>query len=306
MKKRWILLGVIGLPFLIGGACFLEAHFEIQSLEAPLPSDEALRSFAAGPAGPERMVWLESGRQQRPDGGASTTGGFLLVWPDGRTFLIDVGMTADGMLEFGAVMEGALGALPVQVFGSIGAQLGTAANRIEGVAFTHLHHDHTDGAPELCAARDGRPLALYQVADQAERGNYTTDPGRDRVEDAECLRPVVLQAEQEGEALLPVPGLPGLAIFAAGGHTPGSTVFVARFPDRLVYIAGDITNEHARLLANEGKGFVYSYLLIPENTGRLETLRRWLADRHAEPDTWVVVSHDLVGMAEAGMELPAR
>lgn len=314
-KKLWIVLGgLVGLPLLVLLAFFLEAHLEIRSLEAPLPTEAERAAFAAGARGPVSIEWVESGRQARADGGVSTTGSFFLRWPDGRGFLIDAGMTADEMLAFGAALETAMGAGPIRVFGSVAAQIGRASRRIEGVGFTHLHHDHTDGAEDLCAARDGAPLSLFQVGDQAERGNYTTDPGRARVEAAACLERVRLGAAggaAEGEAsevprLHPVPGLPGLAAFAAGGHTPGSTVFVARLPDRIVYFAGDITNEHARLLANEGKGFVYSYLMIPENTGRLEALRRWLAARHAEPDTFVVVSHDLSGMPEAGIALPDR
>ena len=297
---------IVGVPFLVGVAFLIEAHLELRGLEAPLPSEAERAAFAASEPGPISITWIESGRQRRSDGLSSTTGSFLLGWPDGREFLIDVGMTADGMLEFGAALEVAMDAGPIQVFGSAGAQLGPSAERVAGVGFSHLHHDHTDGAAELCLARDGAPLPLIWLPDQAERGNYTTDPGRARLTDATCLSPVRLPAASAESALHPVPGLPGLAAFTAGGHTPGSTVFVARLPDRIVYFADDITNERPRLLANEGKGFVYSYLMVPENTGRLDVLRRWLASRHAEADTFVVVSHDLEGMAEAGIALPVR
>lgn len=308
MRTRlWVGLALIlGVPVLVGLTFLLEAHLELRGLGAPLPSEQERVAFAASEPGPVSITWIESGRQRRSDGLSSTTGGFLLGWPDGREFLIDVGMTADGMLEFGAALEVAMDAGPIQVFGSAGAQLGPSAARLAGVGFSHLHHDHTDGAAELCMARDGAPLPLVWLEDQAERGNYTTDPGRARLEDADCLEPVRLGAAADEASFHPVPGLPGLVAFAAGGHTPGSTVFVARLPDRIVYFAGDITNEHGRLLANEGKGFVYSYLMVPENTERLDVLRRWLASRHAEADTFVVVSHDLEGMAAAGIALPAR
>lgn len=306
-RKLWIWLGaLVGVPFLVATAYLLEAHIEMRGLEARLPSEEERVVFAGSAPGPDSITWIESGRQRQSDGLYSTTGSFLLGWPDGRGFLIDSGMTADGMLDFGAVLEGAMNAGPVRVFGSAGAQLGAAASRLSGIGFTHLHHDHTDGARELCRAREGARLPLAQLPDQADRGNYTTDPGRSRVEDAACLEVVRLDAPREGAVFHEIPGMPGLVAFAAGGHTPGSTVFAARMPDRIVYFAGDITNEHGRLLANEGKGFVYSYLMVPENLRRLDELRRWLARRHAEPDTFVVVSHDLEGMAEAGIRLPRR
>ena len=305
MRKLLIGIGVVVLlPILAGAVLLLEAHAELRRLEAPLPSEGERAEFRSGATGPVSIAWIESGQQRRSDGRMSTTGSFLLEWPDGRAFLIDAGMTSAGMRAFAEVFEEAMDAGPVRTSGSAGAQLGDRARRLVGIGFTHLHHDHTEGVSELCSARSGARLPMLQLPDQADRGNYTTDPGREYLVDAPCLEGVRLDPSGRGAAYHPVPELPGLVAFAAGGHTPGSTVFVARLPDRVVYFAGDIANEHARLLANEGKGFVYSYLMVPENTGRLDELRRWLGDRHAEPDTFVVVSHDLEGMAEARISLP--
>jgi len=300
-----IVLLAVGAPLLIGLALLVEAHVELRGLERPLPSSEERAGLRSGPGGPVSVAWIESGLQRRSDGTYSTTGGFLLSWADGRTFLIDAGMTESGMREFGEALEFAMGADPAEVFGSVGAQLGPRASRLVGIGMTHLHHDHTEGAGELCAARDGAPLALVQLPDQADLGNYTTDRGREALMGAPCIESERLARPNEG-AIHPVDGLPGLGAFAAGGHTPGSTVFVARLPDRLVWFAGDITNEHAALLENRGKSWIYSTLMVPENTGRLDELRRWLAARHAEPASFVVVSHDRRGMSEAGIEDFAR
>ena len=48
-----------------------------------------------------------------------------------------------------------------------------------------------------------------------------------------------------------------------GGHTPGSTLFAVADGGRLLLFTGDITNSKADILENRGKGFVYSYLLVP-------------------------------------------
>ena len=87
-----------------------------------------------------------------------------------------------------------------------------------------------------------------------------------------------------------------------GGHTPGSTLFAASVEGRLWLFSGDITNTMVNLQRNTGKGFIYSNLLVPENTNRTGALRLWLRDLDAQDDISVVVSHDLEALMETGMQ----
>lgn len=295
-------LGGLGLTVVVGLCFLLEAHLEMRRVVPALPTRQTILDFGLAEAqagiGPTSIRYVQSGKQARSGGAHSTTGSFVLGWPQGRLFAIDLGMSKPAMLEFGAFLETVMDAGPIEVFGSLAAQLGIAAVRIEGVAFSHLHTDHAEGAAELCVMNAGRTIPAYQTADQFERQNYTTSSGRDSVQQSGCLDPRKLDADGP---LLPIPGFPGLAAFAVGGHTPGSTVFVARVGDRLFLLAGDITNVHSDLIENVPKGFVYSYLMIPEATGRLDELRRWLAEFHAPPDVEVVVSHDLEAIEASGI-----
>ena len=90
-------------------------------------------------------------------------------------------------------------------------------------------------------------------------------------------------------------------IVALGGHTPGSTAFIVAARDRLWIFSGDTANRKANLLANRGKGFLYSYVLVPENTSRTEALRLWFSELDARPDITVIVSHDVDDVEASGM-----
>jgi len=94
---------------------------------------------------------------------------------------------------------------------------------------------------------------------------------------------------------------PGLGVIAAGGHTPGSTIFVIAVEGHLWVFAGDITNSKADMLSNTGKGFLYSTFFVPEHTARLEELRLWLAKLDARGDTTVIVSHDIDDIKTSGL-----
>jgi glyoxylase-like metal-dependent hydrolase (beta-lactamase superfamily II) len=297
------LAGVVLLALLLLGAVLLEAHVEMQRLASaapPLPERPALEAAvvgAAGGRGPERIRYVNSGTQPWPEGRRGTYGGFLLEWADGRAFLIDVGMSREDTIAFGRVLELALGAAPVRAHGSVGERLGSASRRVAGVAFTHLHSDHTDGMPELCEAI-GRDVPVFQTPDQASRGNYGTEPARRVVAEAECTR----FEELSGGPLHAVPGFPGLTALAAGGHTPGSTLYFADVAGTIWVIAGDISNAKQNLTNDVPKSAVYSYLIVPEARGRLGQLRRWLAALDAAPRYRVVVSHDLDAIEASGMQ----
>jgi hypothetical protein len=100
---------------------------------------------------------------------------------------------------------------------------------------------------------------------------------------------------------MPVEGFPGLGMVALGGHTPGSTLFAIAVRGRLWLLSGDIANSKADLVSDTGKGFLYSYLMVPENTGRTEMLRGWLTGLDAESDMTVLVSLDLPDVRQSGL-----
>lgn len=101
--------------------------------------------------------------------------------------------------------------------------------------------------------------------------------------------------------MMAVEGFPGLGVVALGGHTPGSTLFVIAVEGRVWLLSGDITNSKADLLSDTGKGFFYSYVLVPEHSARSGMLRSWLGRLDANRDMTVVVSHDLADIASSGM-----
>jgi glyoxylase-like metal-dependent hydrolase (beta-lactamase superfamily II) len=279
----WILLAVL----LSGAGFLLEAHREIRSVTPVLPARDELAAALDVPGGPVAIHYLNTATQ-RGGPGPTPIGhpAFLLEWADGRSFLIDVGMDR----------AGALGSDPIEFHGSLADQLGASAEDVGGVAFTHLHADHTGGLAAVCAAL-GHELDVFQTPWQADRGNYTTSPGRADIDDAGCVR----MRRLEGGPLYGIPGFPGLVAVAGGGHTPGSTLFFARVGGSTWVLAGDVSNVQQALLSNHPKERIYSLLVTPEGPARLEELRRWLALLDAETDTHVLVSHDTDFIASSGM-----
>jgi glyoxylase-like metal-dependent hydrolase (beta-lactamase superfamily II) len=102
---------------------------------------------------------------------------------------------------------------------------------------------------------------------------------------------MVVRLAGEGP-LLAVPGFAGVAVFPAGGHTPCSQVIVARVGDRTLAFAGDLVNEADGIRHDVPKPFLYSLLLVPEASGRLATLRRWLRELQDHDHVLVLPSHD--------------
>jgi glyoxylase-like metal-dependent hydrolase (beta-lactamase superfamily II) len=267
-------------------AVLAETHLEMLGLDPELPTFEALAELRQAAAGPVRVRYVNTSSQV---GGLATLGhvSVVLEWDDGRTFLIDAGMRRDEALEFGKLAAVVFGSEPAKAFGSIQEQLGPAADRVEGIAFSHLHSDHTDGLNALCAARS-RELAVYQTPDQATRSNYSTWPGKATLRDAGCAHPVTL----DGGPLFAVPGFSGLYAVAAAGHTPGSTIYLANMRGELWVFAGDITNFMQNLREDRAKPLAYR-LVIGENHAQLTRLRRWLGQLDSRPGYTVVVAHDL-------------
>jgi glyoxylase-like metal-dependent hydrolase (beta-lactamase superfamily II) len=228
---------------------------------------------------------------------------FLIEWEDGRTFMIDAAMDRAQAEEFAALLKSLGRGEDQAIYGTLPELMGSAVSRVTGVGFTHLHIDHTQGVVPFCAAR-GAGASLFQTDLQRDKQNYNTDEGAQLLEDS-CLA----KGKIAGDMVHTVEGFPGLGMISVGGHTPGSTIFVAAVDGHLWVFAGDTTNSKANLLSNTGKGFLYSTFFVPENTDRLETLRLWLASLDSQDDTTVIVSHDIndikaSGLAAFGTEQP--
>ena len=285
------LLGLLALTIVLVGA-----HRQIRAIEPPLPQLHLIQSALPHELGLASISYVNTATQSGPLGTIGHVG-VLLEWADGRVFLIDTGMPPDRAQAFGAPMETLLGADPTETHGSLDAQLGDAVNAITGVGFTHLHSDHTDGLPPLCAAQR-EPATLYQTRLQKEQLNFGTQPGEDNILAASCPRQVV-----GDEVLKEVPGYPGLLMIAAGGHTPGSTVFAARYRVKVWVFSGDITNDRQSLLDNTPKHWAYRTFIVPEYEFHQEQLRLWLASMIVDEGFEVMVSHDIGAWEASDLEV---
>ena len=289
-----IVMGLIVIVVLLAGVLLIPPHLQTLRVEPPLPSEAELRALLAVENGPVGVRYLNTSSQRGPNGGAGHNV-FVIEWAGGELFMIDAGMDRATAAEFSRLIEFAMGASAAEIHGSVAELLGDDIERITGVAFTHLHIDHTQGVLAFCEAR-GEGARRYQTRWQAELHNFNTVEGAAIVAQS-CLQP----GELSGGNILTAEGFPGLGIVGLGGHTPGSTLFAAAIDDRLWLFSGDTTNSKANLLNNVGKGFLYSNILVPENTGRTEALRLWLTGLDANDDMTVVVSHDLADIEGSGM-----
>ena len=286
---------VVGLVLLVSMAAaffLVPPHLQVRAVEPTLPDEAQLRAFMSIENGPIGVRYVNTSTQKSPDGKLGHTV-FLVEWANGNLFMIDAGMDRATAIQFGRLLETALGAEEAVSHGTIAELLGDDIQRVVGVAFTHLHIDHTQGVVPFCAAR-GPGATVYQTSWQAELHNFNTEEGAAILTES-CLQPVDLG----GEGILTIRDFPGLGLVGLGGHTPGSTLFAIAGQDRLWLLSGDTTNTKADLISNTGKGFLYSTILVPENTARTEALRLWLAELDANDDMTVVVSHDLADI-EAG------
>jgi glyoxylase-like metal-dependent hydrolase (beta-lactamase superfamily II) len=314
--RRWLLVlaALFGAALVVLVLVLASAHREMRSIDPPLPSAAVVTRADAGDDLPVRLRWIGTASQAMarsavlepgvdPDPGARyvmSHAAFVLEWSDGRIFLLDLGMDEASAPAFGRNLEWMAGAEPIAFHTSAAARLGDAVHRVRGLAFTHLHTDHTAGIAELCQARS-EPLSLFQTRNQAERANYTTSPGVAQIESAGCLEPERL----EGAALMPVPGFPGLAVVAAGGHTPGSQVFVAHVRAgrevRTWIFTGDVVNHLDAVRFDLPKPRLYSLLVVPEWPDRLQRLRVWLRDLVQTHGASILVSHDELAIEASGL-----
>jgi glyoxylase-like metal-dependent hydrolase (beta-lactamase superfamily II) len=289
-----ILAGAIVLGAVLAAFALVPAHIQIRGVEPDLPSLIELRALAAVEDGPVRLRYVNTSSQMLPKGELGHTV-FLAEWANGNLFMVDTGMDRAEAKEFGRLMETALGAEEAVSHGDISELLGPDTQRVMGVAYTHLHIDHSQGTIPFCAAR-GAGASVFQTAWQADLHNFNTEEGAAIVADS-CL----LRGKLGGEPIQTVEGFPGIGLVALGGHTPGSTLFAVAVKDHLWLLSGDVSNSKRDLTGNTGKGLLYSYVLVPENTGRNEALRLWLSSLDANRDMTVIVSHDLPDIKASGM-----
>lgn len=305
-------------------------HVGIRRVQPPLPTVEEVLAIDPTASLPVRVSYINTASQRMPRSGVldpeldpephldfvMSYPSFVLEWQDGRIFLIDTGMTREEAIRFGALVEKLSGASPIEPHKSTSEALGRAHNRLAGIGFTHLHPDHTGDLGRLCQnmRADGGPAAsgsipVYQAPYQIARWNHTTRTGRSQVREAECTAIEPLPAKP----LIPVPGFPGLSVIPVGGHTPGSQLFVAhvrtmpgmsrgKHSDIETWIfTGDIVNHAAGIEKNIPKPPLYSWLVCPENTRRLEVLRNYLRQLSDRPGVKLLVSHDQKQIEASGI-----
>jgi glyoxylase-like metal-dependent hydrolase (beta-lactamase superfamily II) len=290
-------LAVVGLLLLVAclfaGAGLLRAHRAIAREGDPLPGlDDVAATVQAFPGDAAvALSRISTSSQVMGDGRILGHPSFVLRWRDGRLLLVDLGMTEQTALSFGVPFEWVLGAQPAVFHGSTAAALGADARNVRGVVFTHLHTDHVDGVREMCAVVKGALNVLMTPA-QATRPNYTTRPGLRMLHEARC----VLRTVVEGTGLRPLADFPGVFVFHAGGHTPGSQIVFAALDTpagrRGVVFSGDITNDIASIDGDLPKPWIYRNLLIPEAEQRQGELRRFLRALRDDKGMALLVAHD--------------
>lgn len=272
------------------------AHLQIRSIEPELPTKAELTNLMSSADRPTKISYFVTSDQES---GARTLGHstFVIEWEDGKILLIDTGMDRANAIEFGELFETLLGADPATFYGTVPDLMGDDIGRVEGIGFTHLHLDHVQGIEPVCGEID-RPVTILQTSDQATQHNLHTSDQADMLESSACAQPLILPAGEHTS-----PDFPGIGIYPLGGHTPGSTMFAVPVGDKLWILSGDISNRREDLVENRPKGFVYSYLMVPEYEARLERIRLLLMEFDADPNIDVIVSHDAKAIAASGMEI---
>ena len=299
MKLLLRLVGLVIVIFITIVATILgRAHFQTRRIAPDLPTAEDILAFHAYGEQASTLSYVVTSSQQFLDrwlGHAS----FLARWQDGRILIVDTGMDEDGARDFAKLMTRIYGPSELKIFGDVANLLADSLQNVRGVAFTHLHIDHTQGVDSFCKAFEkieGKAVLVSQTQTQKNVHNFNTKRGASIVENS-CLQAADLTAGK----ILSVDEFPGLGIIPAGGHTPGSTIYTFKVDDHIWILSGDTTNSKQDLLENKGKAFVYSYVLVPENTKQTKKLRLWLAGLDAREDMTVIVSHDLVTLRQSAL-----
>ena len=320
---RLLLKGIgflLSAAFVLAAAVLVWGHVQIRRAHPELPEIEVLLAADRAADLPVRLTWINTASQRMPraavlerdldpDPEAAYTmshPSFVVEWQDGRIFLIDLGMDAAEAVAFGRPLETFAGASPIEPHVSTSARLAENRARIAGIGFTHLHTDHTGGILALC--RDLGPLGpkrdaipVFQPHLQLAKVNHTTWPARRQLDLATCIERRTLGSEA---GMLEVPDFPGLFAIPAGGHTPGSTIWVVqlrtfpgtsegRYDDIETWVlTGDVVNHYQGIERGLPKPRLYSLLVVPEDGERLGRVRRFLKTLSAERGVRLLVSHD--------------
>ena len=289
-----IVVFLILLSLLAAAVRLIPPHLQVRSVKPDLPDLNQLLALNDIPNGPISIRYINTSSQKTAQGVLAHTV-YLVEWADGKRFMIDAGMDSATAIEFGEMITSISEAENAVSHGDVTELLGPDIQQITGVGFTHLHLDHVQGIVPFCKVRsDG--VTLYQTRWQEELQNFNTEDGESIIA-ASCLdRSVFLD-----EGLVTLGEYPGLALVGMGGHTPGSTLWIVPVNGTLWLLSGDISNSKADMLSNTGKGMVYSYLLVPEDTGRTETMRLWLSELNSKDTIEVIVSHDIGAVEASGM-----
>ena len=320
MLKRisLVVLVLLALAATAAAVALLRAHLAVRAETALLPTLDAVEAAAAVGAivddAPVRLAMINTASQAMPRADVLSADrdphpglpfvmsfpAFVAEWKDGRLLLIDAGMTRAGAVAFGRPLEWLGGAQPMVPHASAAEALGDATARLKGIVFTHLHTDHVGGIGELCQHRNSLTVALTEA--QAERTNYTTRPGRDLLEEADCVH----FARVSGGPLFPVAGFPGVYLIDAGGHTPGSQIVLVfvRAADGTAHryaLTGDIVNHLDGILYDVPKPFAYRTFIVPESEPRQHELRAFLKQLHDEAGFALLVSHDQQSLEASGV-----
>ena len=318
------LLKTIGLLLVAGvilaAGALAWGHLHIRRIAPPLPSVEEILEPDREANLPVRLTWINTASQRMPRAGVLESEfdpnpdaeytmsfpAFVLEWQDGRIFLIDLGMDAMSAIDFGLPSEILAGADAIEPHGSASSKLGEGRTRVAGIGFTHMHTDHTAGLINLCRdlgalAFAGEPLPVFQHHYQMAEVNHTTRGAKAQLQSAGCIEQHNLGSDG---GLLPIPGFPGVFAIPAGGHTPGSTMYVVQlrvFPGESEghhddietwVITGDVVNHYQGIELGIPKPRLYSLLVVPENDERLGVVRTFLKDLSKQPGVKLLVSHD--------------
>ncbi len=315
IRRILVTAGVLlSLSLAAGSVALGLAHRQISRITPQLPSPASILAGFPESNLPLRLSYINTASQPCPrsmvledslDPGPPAAyvmshTAFVLEWADGSIFLIDTGMSIDDATAFGKTMQ-RFGAGPLQAHGSVSEQLGAAAEWVAGVGFTHLHPDHTSGLVSLCT-HNPHPPTVYQTPLQSRLGNYTTRAGRHHLQQARCAPTEVLSEGPRFE----LPEFPGLVVLEGAGHTPGSSIFVARVGraqnSKYWVFAGDVVNHIDGVRLDIPKPFLYSRFVVPESSARLSRLRRLLAEFGNNDNVGLLISHDLLQIRAAGIK----
>jgi len=294
---KWFLRivgGLIVLFLLVAAIVLIPAHRQVRSVAPELPSQKELLALTTSLQKPSQVRYVLTSSQTLERGQISHIS-ILVEWLDGKSFLIDTGMSRDEAENFAALLRKLdSSAGDAIIYGTVSELLGPNISAVQGVGFTHLHIDHTQGVENFCRAK-GAIAAVLQTPSQSGLHNFNTTVAADLIANS-CLTPIDFSRKQGG-SLYQTSQFPGIAAFELGGHTPGSTLWVVALGSKVLLFSGDTTNNKASIDHDIPKSALYSYVLVPENIKRTAQLRKWLKDLDQQNAFSVIVSHDLENTA---------